>query len=351
MEYDRNFLGLNGFVWFTGVVEDREDPEKLGRMRVRCVGFHTQDKTILPTEDLPWAQVILPITSAGISGLGVSPSFVILGSWVVGYFRDGDMCQEPVVFGTLPGKPKNLDTGVKVAGEVDTNRLAVNDEEIEHASYTERKEYAEQNKNIPTADFDATTDASGGSITASDSETWNHPAILYFAKYPYNHVMETESGHIKEFDDSPGWERIHERHKTGTGYEIDTFGNKTSIYKDGKYDLIEGKAMSHFKSSKDITIDGRHKLFINKSGSTDNHYDIHIGPNANVNIQVDTGNINLVTKEGKVNVNAGGDYNVKVGGNYTLSVAGNKAETIEGTKTSNTSGAVIHRGSTIDLNP
>ena len=109
--------------------------------------------------------------------------------------------------------------------------------------------------------------------------------------------------------------------------------------------------MSHFKSSKDITIDGRHKLFINKSGSTDNHYDIHIGPNANVNIQVDTGNINLVTKEGKVNVNAGGDYNVKVGGNYTLSVAGNKAETIEGTKTSNTSGAVIHRGSTIDLNP
>ena len=103
MEYDRNFLGLNGFVWFTGVVEDREDPEKLGRMRVRCVGFHTQDKTILPTEDLPWAQVILPITSAGISGLGVSPSFVILGSWVVGYFRDGDMCQEPVVFGTLPG--------------------------------------------------------------------------------------------------------------------------------------------------------------------------------------------------------------------------------------------------------
>ena len=49
--------------------------------------------------------------------------------------------------------------------------------------------------------------------------------------------------------------------------------------------------------------------------------------------------------------NAGGDYNVKVGGNYTLAVAGNKTETIEGSKTSNTTGAVIHRGKTINLNP
>jgi len=25
------FMGLDGFVWFTGVVEDRNDPDKLGR--------------------------------------------------------------------------------------------------------------------------------------------------------------------------------------------------------------------------------------------------------------------------------------------------------------------------------
>ena len=39
-----NFMGLDGFVWFTGVVEDRNDPAKLGRVRVRCLGFHTEDK-------------------------------------------------------------------------------------------------------------------------------------------------------------------------------------------------------------------------------------------------------------------------------------------------------------------
>ena len=43
-----NFMGLDGFVWFTGVVEDRNDPAKLGRVRVRCIGFHTEDKNDIP---------------------------------------------------------------------------------------------------------------------------------------------------------------------------------------------------------------------------------------------------------------------------------------------------------------
>ena len=34
--YDNNYLGKNNFVWFNGVVEDRQDPQKLGRLRVRC---------------------------------------------------------------------------------------------------------------------------------------------------------------------------------------------------------------------------------------------------------------------------------------------------------------------------
>ena len=53
-----NFMGLDGFVWFTGVVEDRNDPAKLGRVRVRCLGFHTEDKNDIPTADLPWAHVM-----------------------------------------------------------------------------------------------------------------------------------------------------------------------------------------------------------------------------------------------------------------------------------------------------
>ena len=86
---NENFLGYNNFIWFTGVIEDRNDPEYLGRVRVRCFGFHTSDNNLLATADLPWAHCLLPTTSAGISGLGQSPSALVNGSVVLGYFRDG----------------------------------------------------------------------------------------------------------------------------------------------------------------------------------------------------------------------------------------------------------------------
>ena len=84
---DHNFLGRNGFLWFTGVVEDRLDPLKVGRVKVRAVGFHTSNKEKLPTSDLPWALCVLPTTAPGISGLGSSPSFLVEGSWVWGRLR------------------------------------------------------------------------------------------------------------------------------------------------------------------------------------------------------------------------------------------------------------------------
>ena len=93
-----NFIGQDGFIWFVGVVEDRMDPKYAGRVRVRCVGYHTQNKTDLSTEDLPWAQVLLPITSSGISGIGQTPLGLVEGSHCVGFFRDAPYNQEPVQF-------------------------------------------------------------------------------------------------------------------------------------------------------------------------------------------------------------------------------------------------------------
>ena len=403
---DNNFLGLNGFIWFNGVVEDRNDPQKLGRLRVRCVGIHTQNKDELPTEDLPWAQLIHPITSSGISGLGHSPGFIVEGTWVFGYFRDGVSSQEPMVLGTLPGKPSELSdktkgfydpNGIypKYKDEVDTNRLAVNEITQPHLGLELRK--LTRKSGVATADFDlieedqhvASTQipASDGDtwdqptipyaavypynhvfesesghvastqIPASDGDTWDQPTIPYAAIYPYNHVFESESGHVIEIDDTKDKERLFTAHRTGTSQEISPDGTQVNIIKGDHYNITTGKRQAIISGQSDITIGGRHKIYINKDGQQDNNYDIQIGPNANVNIQVDKGDMNVVLKDGKMNTNVAGDYNMKVGGNYNLKVEGNRQVDITGTTTDNTDKAVLHTGSTykvkagrIDLN-
>ena len=362
---DKYFLGRNGFIWFTGVVEDRIDPQYLGRVRVRAIGYHTQDKNKLPTADLPWASCVLPVTSSAISGLGVSPSGLVEGSWVMGYFRDGETCQEPVVLGGIPGRPVELaDTskgfydpnGIypKYKDEVDTNRLAVNLKkdgvEINPSlSLTLRR--ATRETGIATADFNPVTAADGSSMPASDGDTWDQPTIPYAVVYPYNKVYETESGHIQEFDDTLGAERIHQRHRTGTSYEVGPTGTKTEIIKNDHYTLITANNKIQIGGDSDISIDGRHKIYINKSNTANNHYDIQVGTGASINIQVDSGDVNLVTTTGKINMNSGGDCNLKVGGNFRLEVAGDMLSNIEGSNTENTTGAKTIRGATIDLNP
>jgi|MDTC01.1.fsa_nt_gb hypothetical protein len=379
MAYSENFLGMNGFIWFVGVVEDRNDPLKAGRVRVRILGTHTEVKEDLPTSDLPWATCLLPTTSAGISGLG-EHTFLVEGSWVFGYFKDGMDRQDPMIMGSIPGIPGELgnpnvgyndpnrrsdiesedDYNVSVyprLSEVDTNRLAVNGEN-EHSSLTTRK--ANRITGIATADFNPVIVADESEIPGSDSDTFDQPSITYNAVYPYNHVFESESGHIREYDDSftidengirTNFYRIHERHTSGTAYEIDNGGNKTNLIVGDQFTNVKGKDQNFIEGNSDTTINGRHKLFINKDGNSNNNYDIQIGPNANINIQVDKGNINMVTVDGNINVNSGGDYNLRVAGNYTQQILGNELKTVEGSSTQNTTQSVTIRGSTIDLNP
>ena len=95
-------MGQDGFSWFIGVVEDRQDPEKAGRVRVRCLGYHSAKTEDIPMEDLPWASIMMPVTAGGNSGIGTSSHFLLEGTWVVGFFRDPAK-QEPVIMGALPG--------------------------------------------------------------------------------------------------------------------------------------------------------------------------------------------------------------------------------------------------------
>ena len=97
MSENNNILGMNGFIWWIGVIENRKDPMKLGRCQIRIFGWHTENKAQLPTKDLPWAQTLLPMNQSRT----MNPPE--LGDWVVGFFLDGESAQFPIMMGVLPG--------------------------------------------------------------------------------------------------------------------------------------------------------------------------------------------------------------------------------------------------------
>jgi hypothetical protein len=385
----KNFMGKDGFQWFLGVVEDRNDPKTLGRVRVRCLGYHTENLVKLPTKDLPWAHPMNPITSATVSGIGQTPLGVVEGTWVVGFFTDGPTAQQPVIMGTLPGVPKNLpskgDTKgfqdvinanyPKYSDEPDVNRLAVNklagdEEENPHSTLTQRR--ATRETAVGTAQIDGVVGGVAPFPADLDDDSggkWDQPAIPYAAIYPYNHVYESESGHVREIDDTKDNERIHERHMTGTGYEIDSEGNKvTKVVKDN-YNIISNDEYCHIQGNSRATIDKGLRVRVNSKGESGNNYNIEIGQGASLNIEVNGGNINMTTLNsgadaGDININASRDLNMQVGRGMNIDVIGTIIESSKiktqstqqaltensGTHDINTGKATINGGSEVDVN-
>ena len=252
---DNYKMGQDGFIWFVGVVEDRNDPSKLGRVKVRCLGFHTEDLNKIPTDDLPWAHVMHSVTDPSMQGMGSTPSFLVEGAYVIGFFRDAAEKQQPVIMGSLPGYPQtvaNTEKGFNDPNgvfpknpanyghdlkESDVNRLARNDTDQAHTVVT-------------TKDSTRTEKVA----VANSTTTWDEPKSAYASVYPNNHVYETESGHIKEFDDSVGTERIHEYHRKGTFYEIDAMGNKATRVVGDNYEIIAGSDYVNVKGSANLTV-------------------------------------------------------------------------------------------------
>ena len=334
----QNFMGKDGFQWFVGVVEDRQDPQKLGRVRVRCLGYHTEVHEDLKTADLPWAHPMNPITSATVSGLGQTPLGPVEGTWVVGFFSDAGEAQQPIIMGTLPGVPTSLPTKdgskgfqdrlngnyPKYVNEPDVNRLAVNDTNNPHPTLTLRK--ADRDLAVGVANTDATTIVDDV-VDADDGTFWNEPETPYDATYPYNHVMETEGGHIREYDDTVGNKRIHERHSSGSGYEIFDDGTKVTRVKKDNYEIVSADEYCHIQGTARQTIDGGLRVKVNNSAQASNNYTIEVGAGANVSVEVQEGDINLISQQGDVNLKAGKNMNIDVAQALNIKVGGAITET------------------------
>ena len=288
------------FKWWFGVVEDRADPLELGRVRVRCFGYHTDDLNEIPLEDLPWAQPIQDITSAALGGIGKSATGLIEGTWVIGFFADGEDAQRPIIMGSLAGIPiaelqSEMPKGFKdPTGKYpkffnipDTPALARDNAEEDIAMINKRSAKLDS---VPTAtapDTASLSDRISDADYAEDTSgtdtrpTWSEPNARYGGEtkdtypdsittsstYPYNHVYRSESGHLFEVDDSAGVERLHKQHKTGTFEEIQPDGTKVTKVVGKDYEIVVSDQKIYIQGNQTITVAGDCKLYVQG-----NHY-------------------------------------------------------------------------------
>ena len=450
------------FAWWQGVVEDRNDPEKFGRYKVRILGYHTLDKSVLPTESLPWAIPMQPVTSAAISGVGSSPTGLVEGSAVIGFFVDGDDGQIPVIMGSFgvednvptvlsegeasPESPESLarrgfydpngkfprrkqlrvqenitdnvlkdkvkgfvsdglgglvnesgqkltgkeegveevDVGKNILEEASSSRLSRGTESSEaHYSlkakrdsrtvkiprgfaskitgfhnrelpfeHDERKELEkfvkEVNESLGLGEDGLqldTDEKDDGKIAVKpglyEPTYWEEPhpqgSENSKSQYPYNHVRETESGHVFEVDDTPGAERIHEYHTAGSFKEIQPDGTKVEKIVGDDYVIDLKNRLMYVNGNFDMMVEGDYNL--NVKGNKYEHISGHSYNTVKGNRLNKIQGHELVDTQSSYLLMAAGNFNCQIGqsdseskkiGNYRLRVLGEHNTTVQG---------------------
>ena len=188
-------------------------------------------------------------------------------------------------------KDPNLKYPLKThLNEPDTNRLARHQKIRETIVYT--KEVAEH-KGVPLA---------------NGKGSWDQSRTPYNAKYPFNNVWQSESGHFLEFDDTAGAERVHLYHRTGTFTEVDHNGTQVNRIVGDGYEIFERNGFVHVVGNLHVTVEGAHTLMVKDT------LDVQVNGATTINIH-DSAKLNVA---GNLDITAGGNINMKAGGNIAL---------------------------------
>jgi len=98
-------------------------------------------------------------------------------------------------------------------------------------------------------------------VITSQGDVCQEPASSFAPVYPLNKASESESGHFRELDDTPGAERIKESHRTGTYYEIHPDGSKTTKVVSDNFEVVIGSDYTKIKGTCAVHIEQNAELF------------------------------------------------------------------------------------------
>lgn len=174
------------------------------------------------------------------------------------------------------------------------------------------------------------TDRSDGGIL------FEEPKSAYAAKYPYNHVYESESGHIQEFDDTPGAERYFRRHPTGTFEETHPSGTKVNKIVGDDFLIVQQDRNVHISGKMNIVVDGDAKFYVMGNMDSVVEGSASLLVRGDVTEQID-GNVTQ-TVNGNVTQTVLQNVESSVTGNFTQTIMGNYSLTVNGAKTDTISG-------------
>ena len=354
---------------FIGVVENRNDPEKLGRVQVRVYSIHTNQKDQIPVADLPWAMVLQPNNPA-TSGIGYSGTGLVEGTWVFGVFLDAKEFQNPLVIGALHGKPAvgpntndgfndprgkypQNDPSVHILGESSVSRLArgVTAAETHNVMLSKRsgKEKLGEVKIAKGPEMSTVVSKEVFKEQVKEQQGWKEPHPRFgepglenfaeskknYSTYPFCHVWYTESGHVLEVDDTPGMERLHWYHNKGTFQEINDEGDSITKIVGDNYEIDLQNKNLYIKGDWNITVEGNVREKINGNKFTEiggNHF-ITVGKSYVKKVGGSEFKEIITAKSTNVNKNnslrVGVDKTLTVGGNNTISIVGEQKETVK----------------------
>lgn len=250
--------GQEGFRWFVATVESLSDPMKAGRVGIRTIPDHDDTASIQP-KDLLWGMPIVPPTAPSAKGFG-SMHQLELGTYVIGFYADGEEAQIPLIMGTWTGSG---DLPPEVTGTTTAKKLPIGLEK----------------------------------------------PIAFGAKYPYNKVTKTKGGHLFEMDDTPGSERLHLYHTKGSYIEWDFMGNRIDGTILNSHDSVGGIRNDFTKLIHNITALGAMNMI------TAGAYTVAAGGSASLNaggtVGITSGLASSVTAGGLANITGGAGVNIK----------------------------------------